>query len=299
MGCFGGDKSSGSSTTVTEREPTAEEKEQIALMNDMTKATAPYQKATQIAGLSLAEQLLKGSEPLPGFFNELSQGISPEVTQSIVNQSLKDIAPSFQSAGILDSGVAASISARTSADIRRASEEYNIGNRLNLLNLALSGQAQVQAPVLATSSQLLGTLGTLGRTTSSSTWQQGNNNTIGRQFMSSFATSLGSGMGGGMAGGMGGMMGGDAGAGWTSALAGAGCWVAKAIYGSWEDERTIKAKFFINEIGPKWFKRFYWKYGPSFGEFISDKPFIKAVLKPIFDLFGFMAEVSMSKVRFV
>jgi hypothetical protein len=204
MGCFGGGSQGGSSTTVTERQPTAEEERMNRLQADIVEATAPYQKATQIAGLSLSEMLLRGQEPLPGYFNQLSQGISPEVTQSIVSQSLKDIAPSFQSAGIMDSGVAASISARTSADIRRASEEYNIGNRLNLLNLALSGQAQVQAPVLATSQQLRGSLGSLGKMTSTTNSYQSDNNTFGRTFMQSFGQSAGSSMGSGTFGNKGG-----------------------------------------------------------------------------------------------
>lgn len=145
----------------------------------------------QVAGAKLGGMLLKGEEPLPGFFNELSQGISPDITQSIVDQSLKDLKPSFQAAGILDSGVAAEISARTSADIRRASEEYNIGNRLNLLNLALSGQAQIQSPILSNSQNLGARLTTLGKTTtnSDSTWKGMN------PFVKSFQQSAGSGLG--------------------------------------------------------------------------------------------------------
>lgn len=197
MGCFGGGSSGTSTTTVTERQPTAAEDRLNVLQGNMMEATAPYQQATQIAGLKLSEMLLKGEEPLPGYFQQLSGGISPEVTQSIVDQSLRDIAPSFQSAGILDSGVAASIAGRTAADIRRASEEFNIGNRLNLLNLALSGQAQVQAPVLGVSSQLGARLGTLGKTTMTGSSTTTDNNTFGRTFMQSFGTSFGQSLGSG------------------------------------------------------------------------------------------------------
>lgn len=189
----GGDKSTTESTS--ERKATPEETEMNRLQLEMFKATAPMQTELQKKAIGLGSDLIDITN-----LKDLYAGISPEVTQSIVGQSLKDIAPSFQSAGIMDSGVAASISARTSADIRRASEEYNIGNRLNLLNLALSGQAQVQAPTLATSSQLRSSLGTLGQTTG--TQRTMNNNTFGRQFMSSFAQSAGKGMGTGMSGGM-------------------------------------------------------------------------------------------------
>jgi hypothetical protein len=243
MGCFGGGSSQTSTTSVTERQPTAAEERLNTLQGNMMEATAPYQQATQVAGLQLSEMLLKGQEPLPGYFQQLSGGISPEVTQSIVDQSLKDIAPSFQSAGILDSGVAASISARTAGDIRRASEEFNIGNRLNLLNLALSGQAQVQAPVLGVSSQLGERLGTLGKTTSSGTSYYRDNNTFGRTYMQSVANVPSAFAGG-------------AGAGMTG-----GCWVAAEIYGSWEDERTVNARYYIMYMSPRWFRSFYAKFG--------------------------------------
>jgi hypothetical protein len=196
---MGGEKSSGSSTTVvnqsTERQPTAEETRLNQLDIQLREATQPGMMATQQAGLTLAEKLLKGEEPLPGFFQQLAGGISPEVTQDIVNQSMRDIMPSFQSSGLMDSGVAASISARTSADIRRASEEFNIGNKLNLLNLALSGQAQIQSPIMSQAANLGGRLTTLGSTTTQGTTttnavQKGMN-----PFLKSFQTSAGSGLG--------------------------------------------------------------------------------------------------------
>jgi len=186
MGCFGG--GSTSTTTTSERAPTPEETELNKLQLEMMRATAPYQTEMQKAGLQVGTSLLQGGE-LPGYLQNLAGGISPEVTQGIVDQSLKDIAPSFQSAGILDSGVAASISARTAGDIRRASEEFNIGNRLNLLNLALSGQAQIQSPVLGTASSLRSSLSTLGKTTGTNTTTD--NNTFGRTFMQSFGQSAG------------------------------------------------------------------------------------------------------------
>ena len=193
MGCFGG--GSTETTTTQERQPTAEETELNKLQLQMQRDTAPLQTEVQKSGLSLANMLLKGEEPLPGYLGQLSKGISPEVTQSLVDQSLKDIMPSFQSGGIIDSGVAAEISARTSADIRRASEEFNIGNRLNLLNLALSGQAQIQSPVLNTATSLRSSLSTLGKTTGTS--YTTDNNTFGRTFMQSFGSSFGKSLGGG------------------------------------------------------------------------------------------------------
>jgi hypothetical protein len=279
MGCFGGGSSGTSTTTVTERQQTAAEDRLNTLQGNMMEATAPYQQATQIAGLKLSEMLLKGQEPLPGYFQELSGGISPQVTQEIVDQSLRDINPSFQAAGIMDSGVSASISARTSADIRRASEEFNIGNRLNLLNLALSGQAQVQSPVLGVSSQLGARLGTLGKTTSTGSSITTDNNTFGRTFMQSFAGSSGKAAGTATVGAM------------------FACWVAKEIYGSWEDDRTVNARFYITYLAPRWFSNFYIKHGEKIARFISDKPVLKNMLKPLFDWFGYMADNRLCDVK--
>lgn len=187
----------------TEREPTAEERRLNQLDIQLREATQPGLIQTQTAGLSLAEQLLRGSEPLPGFFQELSAGISQQLQSEIAQESIKDLLPSFQSSGLLESGVAADIAARTAGDIRRASQEFNIGNRLNLLNLALSGQAQIQSPILAQAANLGNRLTTLGRTTTSGTTSTTTSlmNPFIKSFQTSFGSSLGSSFGKGIGGG--------------------------------------------------------------------------------------------------
>lgn len=189
---MGRDKGSSSTTVVNQQttpKPTAEEKRLNQLEIERIEATQPGQISAQQSGLNLINQLLTGTEPLPGFFEELSQGISPDVTDEIVQESLRDLYPQFQASGILDSGVAASIAGRTAGDIRRASEEFNIGNRFNLLNLALSGQAQVQQPLLAQSQILSGRLAGLRPVNTQGTTTQ----TISQPnpFLQSFQTSLG------------------------------------------------------------------------------------------------------------
>lgn len=194
--------SKGTSTTVqnttqtVERELSAEEKRLLQLEVQGREATAPAQTALNLASLDTATRLIKGEVPT-GLYGDLYAGISPEITQDIVKQSLRDINPQFQQAGIIDSGVAAEISARTAGDIRRATEEFNIGNRLNLLNLALSGQAQVQTPVLnrqallnqqLVSSSPITTTGTSTGTTTTKTM-----NPFLQSFQTSFGQSLGSG----------------------------------------------------------------------------------------------------------
>jgi hypothetical protein len=65
------------------------------------------------------------------------------------------------------------------------------------------------------------------------------------------------------------------------------CWVAAEIFGGWYHPKTCACRHYINALAPKWFTRFYGKYGEQFAKFISDKPFIKLILKPLFELFAF------------
>lgn len=140
-----------SSTTSTTASPLQNEFDQLQL--NQQKAFDPYVQQTGISGLQLANNLLTGNQ-LPGAYGNLYAGISPEVTQDIVNQSLRDINSQFGSLGLLDSGVNAQIQARTSADIRNQAEQFNLSNKYNLLGLALSGQAQAQQPILGYGNQL-------------------------------------------------------------------------------------------------------------------------------------------------
>lgn len=166
---MGGNKGRGETTIISgggssSRELTPEERELNKLQLEREKFLDPQLREVQSQGLNLSAALLHGSNQLPGFLAGLPGGISPEVTDEIVSQSLRDIQPQFQQSGLLDSGVNASVSARVAGDIRRASEEFNIGNRLNLLNMALGGQAQVQQPVLGFSQQLGNRLASAGTT---------------------------------------------------------------------------------------------------------------------------------------
>ena len=183
-------------TSQSTPQATPEERRLNQLAIERQEILQGPQTEAQLAGLDLVRQLLTGQEPVPGFFQEMSQGISPEVTQDITRQAIKDISPQFQRAGILDSGVAASIAGRTAGDIRRATAEFNLGNKFNLLNLALSGQAQVQQPLLAQSQILSSRLAGLRPVTTagtSKTTTSGQSNPFLRSFQSSLGTSLGRG----------------------------------------------------------------------------------------------------------
>jgi hypothetical protein len=180
---------------------TPEERELMRMDIDARKQIQPQQLETQKAGLDLVNRLLAGETDLPGFFGQIGRGISPEITSEISQKAVADLMPSFQASGIMDSGVSASVAGRTAGDIRRVSEEFNIGNKLNLLNLALSGQAQVQQPILAQSSQLASQLAGLRAITTSGTQQQTTtspNNYFGQAlsgFGKGFGTSMGTGFG--------------------------------------------------------------------------------------------------------
>ena len=116
--------------------------------------------------------LLTGQSNLPGFLSRLPGGISPDVTTGIVDESLRDLNTQLAKSGagtFLESGPAQTIGVRTAGDIRRASEEFNIGNLFNLLNLAVGGQAQVQQPILATGQLLSSRLAGLRSTTNTLT----------------------------------------------------------------------------------------------------------------------------------
>lgn len=178
-------------TTTKSEQKSQATPEEIALNRlqlEQAQAFDPQQRMMNENAGTLVNRLLTG-QSLPGYLNTLPGGISPDVTQTIVDQSLRDLYPQFQSSGILDSGVAASIAGRTAGDIRASAEQFNIQNLQQLLNLAVGGQAQVQQPMLNTTSQLGNRLAGLRSTSGTSTVSAMN------PFMKSFQTSFGQGLG--------------------------------------------------------------------------------------------------------
>jgi len=70
-----------------------------------------------------------------------------------------------------------------------------------------------------------------------------------------------------------------------------GCWVAAEVFGGWYHPMTVRARHYVNFQAPKWFKKLYLKYGERFAKYISDKPKLKAIVKPLFVWFASMSEV--------
>ena len=181
---MGSTKSSEKSSQTQQATPTAEETELNRLELERQRAAQPGMIGTQQQALNLSQLLLQG-QGLPGYLAGLPAGIpqaqqiTPEevtlgedYTADIVGQSLRDLYPQFQAMGLpIESGVAQSIAGRTSGDIRRqvaetnierrllgkqfnieterARQGFNLGQLLNLLNLATGSQAQIQQPILA------------------------------------------------------------------------------------------------------------------------------------------------------
>lgn len=213
--------------------PTAEETALNKLQLEQMQAIQPQAIEMQQNAYELGNLLLQGQD-LPGYLGALPQGATAEeiplsagkfdedMTNEIVKNSMRNLMPQFQKMGVpIESGVAASVAGRTSGDIRRGVAEGNIerelaireanvnigqttqyqnmNNLLNLLNLAVGGQAQIQSPVISTGNSLGQRLAGLRttNTTGSGTQIQSSN-----PFQESFYSALGNTMGGGnMSGG--------------------------------------------------------------------------------------------------
>lgn len=182
-------------TTTTTSEtstPTAspEEKEYNRLQLQQQKTIAPASTQAQLDGLRLSQQLLSGG-PLPGEYQGLYGGITPDITNELAQQAINDINPQFVGSGLLDSGVRASILARTSGDIRRNSAQFNLENRRSLLGLGVEGQYAPHQAGIAYGGMLSQRLQGLRSTTGTGTSQ-----TLGANpFLKSFQTSLGTNLG--------------------------------------------------------------------------------------------------------
>ncbi len=217
---MGSTKVAEDSTSTTQAAPTAEETRLNQLQLEQMEAIQPQAIEIQKSAFTLGNLLLKG-QGLPGFLEPLPAGVTAgqiplsagvfgeEQTGEIVKSSLRDLYPQLQAMGVpLESGVATSIAGRTAGDIRRGVAEsnierelaireanlnigqttqyQNINNLLNLLNLAVGGQAQIQQPVIATGGTLGQRLAGLRTTTTT-----GATTTTSNPFLESFYGSLG------------------------------------------------------------------------------------------------------------
>ena len=180
---MGGEKTTTQSSQTAQATP-----EERALMQQQLNMNSFMQPFAQQSYADLSKNVqavLEGQTPMAQGIG----GINDAQTQNMVNQSLKDIYPQFQSAGILDSGTAAQIAARTSSDIRNQNAQFNVSAAQNLFNLASGGQSNLQGQFQSNTNNLTSQLAGL-RTINSS------GSTIGMNpFLKSFQQSLGQGIG--------------------------------------------------------------------------------------------------------
>lgn len=174
----------GNTTTTTnssqQATPTPEER---TLLNQQAQNNAFMQPIAQQTYSDLSsniQAILEGRTPMAKGIG----GIDENQTQSMVNASLRDIAPQFQTNGILNSGEAAQIAGRTAMDTRNANAEFNVSAAQNLFNLASGGQSNLQGQYQNAANAYGGELAGL-RTVNSKSSVSSN------PFLNSFYSSLG------------------------------------------------------------------------------------------------------------
>jgi hypothetical protein len=203
MGAEKTQEKTGSTTVVnqtTTPTPTAEETQLNQMNLRMALANEQGSTAMQKNAYALGNQLLTSfSSPGGQQWQSLIGGIDQNQQNSIVNQGLQAGRSQLNQSGIMDSGTAASVMGRSASDLYGNMAQFNVGTLQNALNLALSGQAQVQAPALSTSSQLSSSLAGLRSVNSSGTnTMSGNKTTLGMNpFLKSLQSSGGQFLGSG------------------------------------------------------------------------------------------------------
>ena len=169
--------------------PSANENRLTGIQGDIAEAGKAGQIQVNNSGLSAVNKLLNGQE-LPGYLNSLTQGISPDVTNSMVNLSLRDMNSQLAQSGagtFMESGAAQQAGVRSAADIRNQSAQYNLNNLMQLLNIGVGGQASVQQPINSNNASLAGLIKGTGTTNTTSTVTSMN------PFLKSFEQSTGNG----------------------------------------------------------------------------------------------------------
>jgi len=195
---MGETKEKSSNTTVvnqtTTPTPTAEETALNQRNLRMAQATEGPQTQAQLSGLNLVNQLLTGNVP-QGMYQQLAGGIDANAVGTQATQMMRSGRAGFQGQGLADSGVAdRSIAMDIGQNLLYPTQQFNLGALQNLMNLALSGQAQVQQPVQANVNNLSNSLaGLRSMNTQGTTTQSGY--TSSNPFLNSFYKSAGNTLG--------------------------------------------------------------------------------------------------------
>lgn len=178
----------GNTTTSTQstQQATPTPQEQGLEQNELnfSNFAQPLEEQTYGNLSSNINSILTGTTPMAQGIG----GITDSQTQSMVNQSLRDIMPQFQSNGILNSGEAAQVANLTAAQTRNSNAQFNVSAAQNLFNLASGGQSNLQTQANQNNSTLGSQLAGL-RTVSSS------GSTSSNPFLNSFFSGAGGALG--------------------------------------------------------------------------------------------------------
>lgn len=171
-----------SSQTATQ---TPEEKALMQQQIGMNNFMNPIAQKTYGDLSSNIQAILEGNTPMAKGIN----GVTDEQNQSMVNQSVRSVLPQFQSAGILDSGIAAQGAIRAAQDTSNQNAQFNVSAAQNLFNLASGGQSNLASQYQNNTNNLTNQLAGL-RTTNTS------GSTIGMNpFLKNFEQSAGNTLG--------------------------------------------------------------------------------------------------------
>lgn len=173
-------------TTTTTQTATEQEKALQAAQLKQYQAYEPQQTEMYKSAFGLGNQLLNsfGGQD-SNMWKSLIGGVTDEQQQRMIAEQDRYLKPQLQQQGIYDSGMAATGRLRAAVDLSNQNAQFNVGALQNALNLALSGQAQVQSPATNLTGQISSRLAGL-RTTTSQTPLKGYNigalGTYGGQF---------------------------------------------------------------------------------------------------------------------
>ena len=143
----------GNTTTQTKNQQQAEatplEQQLNQNLSNVANANVGNQESINNNSAALINSILTGN------YSGAGAGITPAQNQSIVNQSLRDIAPQFQTSGILNSGEAGQVATQTAALTANANAQFNVQADQNLKGIGL-GEANSFTSTNNKSNQVIG-----------------------------------------------------------------------------------------------------------------------------------------------
>lgn len=232
-------------------------------------------------GKSLYDQTLAQSQNPDAYFQSTLQ---PDLAQA-----QDTINTYYQKRGLLNSGLAIESMGRAGVDLAIKDAQARMANRQQSLNNALQvsqygsniGQNNLSGLANLYSTQQNAGLNSLSR-------QAGGAQVAAQYQAYPYQAELGSYYGGQAA--LQAIPGQLIAAGGKAAGAAAGgaaaCWVAAELFGGWYEPRTVMARRYVMNQAPEWFRNFYINNGEAIAKFISNKPILKIILKPLFELFA-------------